>query len=397
MKECNQQDALGELFRQKLSNHRTPVEQHWDQIERSLNRLRHKTMMRWMGGGMAAAAMIAGLLLFPRPSTDETHQVIEMAQQVNVIEMDDKSLQNDLLAVVQNPVWDRPAGAPKPPVQKEAEQSENQETAPIQQEEVLVAATDMPPAAQERREPPAVNLWTEEDFPTGKTTLKKDKKWTLAAAFGAGGGSSTSIAPNALKTRYNFVYAPKAESNLASSVMYLSSGAHFTNTRHLPPLSFGLMIWKNTGTWGGIQSGVVYTYLASQFQGLGYEIHQKLHYIGIPVHLSVNLWNVHPRWSIYSTAGFMVEKGVQGTYRQIHTSFITDFMQTTVVKSNFSIDGLQWSLHGALGINYRLGKSFGIYAEPRFGYHFDCNQPTSMRTEWPVSIGFGMGINYVLR
>ena len=86
----------------------------------------------------------------------------------------------------------------------------------------------------------------------------------------------------------------------------------------------------------------------------------------------------------------MAEKGLRVIYRQ--TSSWGSETRTTTVKT--SIDGLQWSLNGALGINYRFDKGFGIYLEPRVGYCFDNDPPISMRTEWPIFIGVNMGLNY---
>jgi len=35
-----------------------------------------------------------------------------------------------------------------------------------------------------------------------------------------------------------------------------------------------------------------------------------------------------------------------------------------------------------------------LYVEPRFSYYFDNNQPVSIRTDRPVSIGIGGGLRY---
>ena len=141
-----------------------------------------------------------------------------------------------------------------------------------------------------------------------------------------------------------------------------------------------------------METGLVYTYLASHFEWSCHDVHQSLHYLGIPINMVVYLWNSKPNWRIYLSGGFMAEKGLRAVYRQERQ--IQSEHRITTVRS--SIDGLQWSLNGGLGVNYRFEKGWGIYFEPRAGYSFDNNQPISIRTEWPVYFGIHLGLNYQL-
>jgi len=211
----------------------------------------------------------------------------------------------------------------------------------------------------------------------------------LAAAIGASGGRSNAF--NSEHTNRPSLmndYATAMSPNIKS--FHGMKKEDFTHIRHLPPFSFGVMarkdLWKNVG----IESGLLYTYLSSRFEWEGYNVHQNLHYLGIPVNFVTYLWNSHPNWKLYFSAGFTIEKGLRAIYTQNKQSEAKT--TNTIVKT--SINGFQWSLNGSLGVNYRFAKGFGIYVEPRFGYSFDCNQPISMRTEWPLFVGFGLGINY---
>jgi len=138
---------------------------------------------------------------------------------------------------------------------------------------------------------------------------------------------------------------------------------------------------------------LVCTCLISNFNWLGHDVRQSLHYVGIPVNMVVYMGNNSKRnWHFYISGGFMVEKGVRAVYRQERlTSY--EHRITTVRRS---IPNLQWSLNGAFGINYRLEKGWGIYFEPRAGYSFDCNQPVSVRTEYPLHFGINLGLSYEL-
>ena len=167
----------------------------------------------------------------------------------------------------------------------------------------------------------------------------------------------------------------------------------FSNITHRPPFSFGITARKSLGKSGGLESGLAYIYLASRYEWSGYNVHQGLHYVGIPVNMVVYLWKSNPNWRIYLSGGCMVEKGLRGIYRQERMR--EGEHRITTVKSS-SINGWQWSLNSALGVNYRLEKGWGIYFEPCVGYSLDCNQPVSIRTETPVYFGINLGLNFEL-
>ena len=238
----------------------------------------------------------------------------------------------------------------------------------------------------------------EEDEPN----KKKTDKWLFAAVFGINDGfsdgnsnkysqsSSVGVSPK-MELSGNNDYAAYMSGNIRSfNNMSLDD---FTNISHRPPLSFGITARKSLGKRAGLESGFVYTYLASRYEWSGYDVQQGLHYVGVPANMVVYLWNSKPNWQIYLSGGFMVEKGLRGIYKQ--ERWHESEHRTTTVKSS-SINGWQWSLNGALGINYRLEKGWGVYFEPRVGYSFDCNQPVSIRTEMPVFVGVSMGLNYQL-
>jgi len=152
---------------------------------------------------------------------------------------------------------------------------------------------------------------------------------------------------------------------------------------------------KSLGQNGGFESGLVYNCLISNFtwsDWADYHVRQTLHYVGIPFNFVGYFNQSKNNWRVYVSGGFMVEKGVRAVYRQNRQSW--GEQRITIVRS--SIDGLQWSLSSALGVNYRLVKGFSLYLEPRLGYYFKNNQPISIRTEWPVNFSINMGLNYEL-
>ena len=167
---------------------------------------------------------------------------------------------------------------------------------------------------------------------------------------------------------------------------------NFSQADYLPPLSFGLTIRKNLTSRLGVETGLVYTFLASKFLNRGMvrqEARSELHYLGIPLHLVVYLWD-RSRWNLYFTAGGSIEKGLRSSY-----SF-TEYKnyQVLTVHRKETIDGLQWSLNASIGVSYRLFRSWSLYLEPQFSYYFDSGQPASIRTDKPLGIGIGGGVRY---
>lgn len=167
---------------------------------------------------------------------------------------------------------------------------------------------------------------------------------------------------------------------------------NFSEADYLPPLSFGLIVRKNLTSRLGVETGLVYMFLASRFVNRGMirqEARSELHYLGIPLRLVVYLWD-RSRWNVYFTAGGMVEKGLRSSY-----SF-TEYKnyQALTVHRKETIHGLQWSLNASIGVSYRLFRSWSLYLEPQFSYYFDSGQPASIRTDKPLGIGFGGGVRY---
>ena len=414
-------DAIGELFRQRFENHQMPVDDNdWDEIERRLGHKKNKSIKwLWIGGSAAAAAV--ALLVIINTVTYEPAVMIATEKSVPAVqnetipiitaqETTDDSIFNDSKIPLFNDsmiAFDEFVGIP----------FINDSVTQLLSYSVIPSFNDSVTQLLSYSATPSLNdsvtqslshsvtqslsysitvddIFEEDDLPA-----KKTDKWLLAAAFGMGGYADNSS--NILV--YDTYQAPSDYLGLSGSnneyATDLSNSIQpfrfmdredFTNLTHLPPLSFGITARKNLGKYGGVESGLVYTYLSSRFEWSGYDVHQYLHYLGIPVNMVVYLGNSKSNWRVYLSGGFMVEKGLRAIYRQERQ--IQSEHRITTVRSH--IPGLQWSLNGGLGINYKLEKGWGIYFEPRFGFSFDCNQPVSIRTEYPIYFGVNLGLNY---
>jgi len=423
MTENDKYDALGEFFRQRLENHRMPVDVNdWDKIERSLGKRNNKGVIwLWLGGAMTAAATIAAFLMIVKPATDNA-AVMAVSQQIvyevpltvtpetapTAIGQEIAGvaiIANDAVYEIMN---ESSANFSATSANLDVTQSQNDT---LNQEEMWIAITEND-EQQPAKDMPAfdiyeeainqLNIYLATIAEADETASKEERKWLLAAALGFGGGNSGMSENQATTTIMNQDFGLSGSGNkyandLSKSIQSFEYMRRddFTNINHLPPLSFGLTARKSIGKNSGLETGLIYTNLASRFEWSNwgtYDAHQTLHYLGIPVNLAIYLWNTNPNWRIYLSGGFMVEKGLRAVYRQERQMWSEQ--RLTTVKS--SIDGLQWSLNSALGASFRLDKGFGIYFEPRVGYSFDNNQPVSIRTEYPFYFGINIGLNYEL-
>jgi outer membrane biosynthesis protein TonB len=130
----------------------------------------------------------------------------------------------------------------------------------------------------------------------------------------------------------------------------------FVSKHHLP-IRFGLSVQYQLNNHLALHSGISYTYLYSEFsiplyQNLSYD--QKLHYLGIPLGVTWQLWNAN-RFRFYLSGGAMVEKCVRAD----------------VDGSSVSKKPWQWSVATAAGAEYTFIPQLGVYLEPSLGYYFD--------------------------
>jgi len=401
MSDNNKYDALKEIFRRKLENHQAPVDSSdWEIINRRLHgqsSSKKKLIAMWS----AVAASLAILLTLAYLHNDR-----EFGQQ----------LPNNP-ALVENfsehteptpPVSTIPAqkiqvnknshkknvkiGTPEKNVMPETNDtimSDKQESTAVSRKE-----PEKEPEKQstgKQTDEPQNNMLFTVDYPSH---IKKEKKGLLlAASFGT--SHSMGINSPAQYPQYDVIsdgYTNTPSGN-KNSLSYNGLIPENLEGEYLPPLSFGLSVRKNLDAHWGIETGLVYTYLSSNYRWNyreAFDATQQLHYLGVPLNGVFYLWNNNPRWNVYLSAGTMLEKGLW--MKTVRNQHFTDHTATTTQKN--AIAGWQWSLNSSLGLSYRFTKKMEFYVEPRFSYYFDNDHPASIRTDRPVSIGVGGGLQY---
>ena len=142
-----------------------------------------------------------------------------------------------------------------------------------------------------------------------------------------------------------------------------------------------------------IGAGLDYSLLTRSFEGRYTDgvntqtgdFNHTLQYLGIPVDLFVSLVQ-RKDIRFYSNVGAEIEKGISNKYRLLGTD--------TIVGDK--VQGVQWSVGGGLGIEFSLGSRVALFAEPTFKYYFNCDQPTSIRTEKPFQMVLRAGLRFDL-
>ncbi len=429
-----QYDALGELFRRQLENYRLTVDGNdWNEIEQRLSRKKKfKAIWFWSTGVMAAAATIALLVVVTWPSVNDTAETVASWQVLtdngtienkefsadedirlkkdNLQVTDSRDTQSDadvhissvLSGTNTKKTQYSPEGIPKKEMTYSKDISEEilSDSSQTTDQVVQIVSDDgwnaqdsINDSHADIDKPVKLDVSLVADDPEDEPVQKKNGKWIVAAAFGWSGSTSDFGDEVPYPDQYaDFMPGNKYATELSGNIRSFDgmSTKDFSDIDCGIPLSFGFTLRKKWEKHWGVESGLVYTYLPTNLSWSSYHVQQRLHYLGIPVNLVVYLWDSKPNWKIYLSGGMMLEKGLRVSYTQENRQ--SDQIRTTVVKT--SVDGFQWSFNGALGVNYRFDKGFGFYLEPRLSYYFDNEQPVSIRTEWPLTIGINMGLNY---
>lgn len=152
----------------------------------------------------------------------------------------------------------------------------------------------------------------------------------------------------------------KVQSVLSNAPLQL---ADYSQTKHhYHPMSFGLSVGYNLTPRLTLTTGMVYTYASSDFtsSAAGDDIveTQRLHYIGVPLNLKYKVWG-NSAIQTYATAGCQADFNVSAK------------MQTGDITTDADKDHTQWSVGGAVGVQYNIIPRMGIYAEPGVRYYID--------------------------
>lgn len=168
-----------------------------------------------------------------------------------------------------------------------------------------------------------------------------------------------------------------------------------TEVRHRQPVRAGVSFRYDLGRRWSIETGLTYTMLSSDIDA-GSEfrrclIERKLHYIGIPLNASYDFLQ-KKRWSMYATAGGMLEKCVSG--REV-AEYVANGVTSSTDTHEISVRELQWSANAAVGAEFNFTPLIGIFAEPGVSWFFDNgSQIETIYQDRPFNFNFRVGLRF---
>ena len=160
------------------------------------------------------------------------------------------------------------------------------------------------------------------------------------------------------------------------------------NAKHHAPVSVGLQVAFGIAPRLSLSTGLVYTRTSSDFYpyapGSSYNVHQVLHYVGIPVGLNYEFWQ-SGGFHAYVMAGAEADYNVKN-----------DTEEEGVKKENAKRDRVQFSGKASLGAQYDITPKVGLYIEPGAKYYFDNGSPvenTFKDKKLNFNLQFGLRFN----
>lgn len=214
---------------------------------------------------------------------------------------------------------------------------------------------------------------------------RKKHKWVAVTAGGnisSNGNPASMRRPNMHMApgvpKYTNVHQVSKESTYSLPIS-LGLGVRFYLTQRLSVgigVDFSILERTFSGIYTEVQEGTIVRTINS-------DIHNTLHYIGVPVVLSYDFLQTN-RLSLYVHGGGVVEKALSNKYR------IENRPKDVIFRE--SVDGVQLSAGAGLGIKFKLTDKFGLYLDPSVKYYFDCKQPVSIRTQQPLMFNLEAGL-----
>ena len=163
-------------------------------------------------------------------------------------------------------------------------------------------------------------------------------------------------------------------------------------THHYMPVTFSLALKYKLNSRFGLETGLSYSRLKSEFEigadGNAIREQQAIHYLGIPLKGTYNIYNVR-RWNLYGSLGAKLEIPV---YAPFSTSYFVNGMKELEEKTTLHAP-LQWSIGTGIGLQYNLTPNIGFFAEPSLQYYIPTGSNIeTYRTEHPFTFSLPIGI-----
>ena len=232
---------------------------------------------------------------------------------------------------------------------------------------------------------------------------KTNKTWAVGVLSGNASSNSTEQFPgyatlNGTTLSLPEMWTAEYEENPLMAILLANQDKKVDATiKHKTPITFGASVNYKLGKKWSVGTGINYTRLSSELTSGSssnfIKSDQEIHYVGIPVQVNYNVIE-KGAFTGYVTAGGMVEKTVSGN---IKTQYIVDGVSKEETKEDIGEKPTQLSVNGGVGLQLKVIKNIGVYAEPGVGYHFNDNSSlNTIYKEKPLNFNLKFGIRILL-
>lgn len=417
-----------DTLKQKMAGYEErPSDELWAELSEKagLQESRRKVIPVWFWGLSAAAALMAGIFVVTKvndksvnalggitadmavsePVDAEVSEPVERTLVEDLAEVKARKAKSALIAEAV-PVESRVGAGVVEDSAESAETSvpENQDVDAVPVESsVSAVAEDVTSVNTEEQ---AAMSWDEylKETPSEKARARRSGGFSAGiVAGGAVGGNTSGSKPTAMVMGANPLAAGVTKTDWidkdskASAIVYNQPEVQ-EEYSHKIPVKVGLTARYNITGRLGVETGLTYSILSSAVKignsetGKNWSTgSQTLHYLGIPLNISLNILN--SRYvNIYVTGGGMMEKSISGN---IKTDEYVDGKFDRTLTTNISPKGLQWSVNAAAGVQANILPQLGFFVEPGVSHHFkNGSRVRSIYTDKPTDFSLGFGLRY---
>ena len=362
-----------------LADFEAPVpDDLWDKIEvrlpKELVAEKPKARMVPLWVRWTAAAALVGLLvgttivLWPKHEETPTAPMASATKDVDKMPIESEKTDepepvSPTAVRMAKPVFTEPVLAEADKAEAEKTETDKMEVSPKVQPEQ--PSTEPLPAEKKQTTEPSqqkVILELDEKIADYKVQRNRRVAVSLYASNGFGNLSNRNgvLMSDEMLAYYDYDSRLGRTSTRSGSPVYLAN--YEERQKYYQPISFGLTANFPVSSRLSLSSGVVYTRLRADFTSVAdYLISQHqttLHYIGIPLNMQYHVWQWHGL-NVYATAGGQADFNVKAR------------LEEDGVEHDMQKDRTQWSVGGALGVQYNIIPQLGLYVEPGIKYYFD--------------------------
>ncbi len=395
-----------EQLQSKMEGHQEPVpDDLWQDIEKRLPEReagRHPLMGGWRRYAAAAAVLAVigiGSLMWNDDSTVE-EPAITSAQHVEIAP--DPEVTHELLAQSEEVARDidEPTATPRAhhsiPASKVATTASDnafiaQASGHEQEEQPAQAASETSPAEtpiEQASQPMEQRNQTHVNEAPTTTILHPSLRPTVKkTGITVGLYASNSVKPEWSSGR-DYAYESDAVYSSNGGKPY---GTYFSediySANHHAPISMGLSVRLPLTDRLALTSGLVYTRLKSDFTSSRRYREQTLHYLGVPLGVTYNVWG-YKRLSIYAVGGVQADFNVKATLKESGQA------------NSLSIgkDRVQFSGLVGPGLQLDVTREFGLYVEPTARYYFNNgSNVANYYKDKPWNINFNAGLRLTVK